>query len=151
MTATDWRRGEFRAHSDGADMGVYPDIDTAVLVAMNGVYPAGGRWAVTPAAKNTDGLEVACGYTDGRRSAGRVGLEPEHAGGEQMSYGEFTDDDGQPHGSFEVFEGGDYETDEPGWYWWPCFPGCLPDGDPDGDPVGPFDSEAEAVADARNQ
>ena len=34
---------------------------------------------------------------------------------------------------------------EPGWYWWPCFPGCLLDGDP----VGPFDSEAEAIADAQ--
>lgn len=32
-----------------------------------------------------------------------------------------------------------------GWYWWPCFPGCLPDGDP----CGPFDTEAEAIADAR--
>lgn len=33
-----------------------------------------------------------------------------------------------------------------GWYYWPCFPGCLPDGDP----VGPFETEAEAIADARN-
>jgi hypothetical protein len=32
---------------------------------------------------------------------------------------------------------------EAGWYWWPCFPGCLPDGDP----VGPFATEAECVAD----
>jgi hypothetical protein len=35
---------------------------------------------------------------------------------------------------------------EPGWYWWPCFPGCLPDSDP----VGPFDTEEEALADARD-
>lgn len=35
--------------------------------------------------------------------------------------------------------------DGPGWYWWPCFPGCLPDSDP----VGPFATEAEAIADAR--
>lgn len=34
----------------------------------------------------------------------------------------------------------------PGWYWWPCFPGCLPDSDP----IGPFDTEAEALADARD-
>lgn len=34
---------------------------------------------------------------------------------------------------------------ESGWYWWPCFPGCLPDGDP----IGPFDTEAEALADAQ--
>jgi hypothetical protein len=31
------------------------------------------------------------------------------------------------------------------WYWWPCFPGCLPDGDPE----GPFDTEEEAMEDAR--
>lgn len=34
----------------------------------------------------------------------------------------------------------------PGWYWWSCFPGCLPDGDP----MGPFATEAEALADARS-
>lgn len=39
----------------------------------------------------------------------------------------------------------DYSVTEVGWYWWPCFPGCLPDGDPS----GPFDTEAEATADAR--
>jgi len=32
-----------------------------------------------------------------------------------------------------------------GWYWWVCFPGCLPDSEP----MGPFASEAEALADAR--
>jgi hypothetical protein len=31
-----------------------------------------------------------------------------------------------------------------GWYWWPCFPGCLPDGEPN----GPFDTEADAEYDA---
>lgn len=34
---------------------------------------------------------------------------------------------------------------EPGWYYWFCLPGCLPDSGP----MGPFDSEAEALADAR--
>jgi hypothetical protein len=33
----------------------------------------------------------------------------------------------------------------PGWYYWTCFPGCLPDGDPN----GPFDTETEALEDAR--
>jgi hypothetical protein len=33
-----------------------------------------------------------------------------------------------------------------GWYWWPCFPGCLPDSDP----IGPFKTEAEALADAQD-
>lgn len=31
-----------------------------------------------------------------------------------------------------------------GWYWQSCFPGCIPDGEPS----GPFDTEAEALADA---
>jgi hypothetical protein len=25
---------------------------------------------------------------------------------------------------------------EPGWYWWPCFPGCMPGGDAS----GPFEN-----------
>ncbi len=41
----------------------------------------------------------------------------------------------------------DGSPEQPGWYWWACFPGCLPDGDP----IGPFDTEAEALADARDQ
>jgi hypothetical protein len=36
---------------------------------------------------------------------------------------------------------------EPGWYWWPCFPGCLPDGEP----MGPFATQEEAIADAQEQ
>ena len=40
----------------------------------------------------------------------------------------------------------DGETLAPGWYWWACFPGCLPDGEPS----GPFDTEAEALADAQD-
>lgn len=39
----------------------------------------------------------------------------------------------------------DGEPLEPGWYWHACFPGCLPDGEP----MGPFATEAEAVADAQ--
>ena len=34
---------------------------------------------------------------------------------------------------------------ETGYFWWSCFPGCLPDSDP----IGPFDTEAEALADAQ--
>lgn len=33
-----------------------------------------------------------------------------------------------------------------GWYYQPCLPGCLPDGEPH----GPFDSEEEALEDARS-
>ena len=40
----------------------------------------------------------------------------------------------------------EYTITAPGWYWWPCFPGCLPDGDP----MGPFETENEAITDAQN-
>lgn len=40
---------------------------------------------------------------------------------------------------------GDGETMGAGWYAWECLPGCLPDGEP----YGPYDSEAEALADMR--
>lgn len=47
------------------------------------------------------------------------------------------------------FEPGDDDAEiafsEPGFYYWPCFPGCLPDGDA----IGPFPTEAEALDDAR--
>ena len=32
-----------------------------------------------------------------------------------------------------------------GWFYWYCFPGCLPDSEP----LGPFETQAEALADAR--
>lgn len=32
-----------------------------------------------------------------------------------------------------------------GWYYWFCFPGCTPDSDAN----GPFETEEEALADAR--
>lgn len=32
-----------------------------------------------------------------------------------------------------------------GWFYWYCFPGCMPDSEP----IGPFDTEADALADAR--
>ncbi len=38
-----------------------------------------------------------------------------------------------------------WDSWEVGFYWWTCFPGCLPDSDPH----GPFASEDEALADAR--
>lgn len=58
-------------------------------------------------------------------------------------------------GSAEVFyldvdEVQDFETDrdvplEPGWYWAAGQPGCLWDGEP----LGPFDTEGEALEDAK--
>lgn len=51
--------------------------------------------------------------------------------------------------SFENSERAAFGTDDDplpvGWYWWSCFPGCLPDGEPN----GPFETEAEALADAQ--
>lgn len=44
-----------------------------------------------------------------------------------------------------VIQGGGVVGQKTGWFYWFCFPGCLPDGDP----IGPFDSEALAVADAQ--
>jgi hypothetical protein len=35
---------------------------------------------------------------------------------------------------------------EAGHYWWACFPGCLLGSEP----FGPFNSEAEALADAQD-
>ena len=43
---------------------------------------------------------------------------------------------------------------DPGFYWQACFPGCLPSaaagGRLDSDPVGPFESYAAALEDARS-
>ena len=76
-----------------------------------------------------------------------------------MSYHQFTNEQGEQYGSFEVFfdtaDTGPW-SDEPrnfdqdgkpvksGFYWWSCFPGCLPDGEPS----GPFENEQEAIKDA---
>ena len=40
----------------------------------------------------------------------------------------------------------EYTITEAGWYWWSCFPGCLPDSDS----IGPFETEQEAINDARD-
>ena len=42
--------------------------------------------------------------------------------------------------------GDDAMNSAPGWYWWSCFPGCLPDSEP----IGPFETEAAALADAQD-
>ena len=73
-----------------------------------------------------------------------------------MGYHTFVSEEGDEHGSFEVFyldqdtcdesnseyseediEAERVEVSRPGWYWWSCFPGCMPDGDPN----GPFKTE----------
>ena len=42
----------------------------------------------------------------------------------------------------------DVDADElSGWYYWPCFPGCLPDSDP----IGPYKTESEALEAARDE
>jgi hypothetical protein len=59
--------------------------------------------------------------------------------------------DGDVYGSFEVFyrKAADHDNQEPpldkdGWFWWPCYPGCMPDGDPN----GPFPTAEGAYLDA---
>lgn len=76
-------------------------------------------------------------------------------------YARFLTEDGEEFGSFEVFyhdgrrvADGDCWADDDGqplpagFYWWPCFPGCMPESD---FPSGPFETEAEAIADAREE
>ena len=57
-----------------------------------------------------------------------------------MTYYSFHSDEGEPHGSFEIFQ----ENKDPGWFWWACFPGCLPDGEE----IGPFKTWKECFNDA---
>ena len=52
-------------------------------------------------------------------------------------YHQFHNEHGEASGSFEVFW-------NEGWYWWPCFPGCLPCGEPN----GPFSTSYRARTDA---
>jgi hypothetical protein len=51
----------------------------------------------------------------------------------------------------EVFYADDLTDDEgepleAGWYYWYCFPGCLPDSEA----IGPFETRAAAMQDARD-
>ncbi len=62
-----------------------------------------------------------------------------------MAYHKFKDPEGSEFGSFEVFELGADESPNPGFYWWPCFPGCMPESDPH----GPFPTEQDAIEDAQ--
>lgn len=65
------------------------------------------------------------------------------------------DPNGTPYGSFEIFwddsdiseHGGlprNYDGEgnpvKPGWYFWPCFPGCLPDSEA----IGPYATSKDA-------
>lgn len=49
--------------------------------------------------------------------------------------------------SWMALESDTSPEDHAGWYWWSCFPGCMPDGDAE----GPFETEALALADAREE
>lgn len=73
-----------------------------------------------------------------------------------MSYHQFENENGEPFGSFEVFQAdAEFGREIPAgknptilcWYWQACFPGCLPGGEAS----GPFDTKADAFADARHQ
>jgi hypothetical protein len=62
----------------------------------------------------------------------------------EAGYHQFTNEEGESFGSFEVFWWEDDEPPRPGWYWAAGFPGCLYDGEPS----GPFGSSAQARLDA---
>lgn len=75
----------------------------------------------------------------------------------KAGYHQFKDGNGVSHGSCEIFwddcdmpEAGSYDMEgnapTPGWYWWPCFPGCMPDGEA----IGPFETSEAAYADLDN-
>ena len=53
---------------------------------------------------------------------------------------------GTPAVNFTDWDNPEDSAPENGWYWWNCFPGCLPDSEP----MGPFATEAEAIADAQD-
>lgn len=75
-----------------------------------------------------------------------LGLKIERPNAEEFAgYHPFRDDEGNEHGSFQVFYAADDQADEPGWYWWACFPGCMPDSD---SPTGPFPTSEGAYLDA---
>ena len=60
----------------------------------------------------------------------------------------WTDKLGRQHNSFmdeNQSESGNDSLCSDGFYWWSCLPGCMPDSDP----LGPFATEAEALADAQ--
>ena len=60
-------------------------------------------------------------------------------------YHSFIDYDGNEYGSFEVFKNYRKRWNNKGWFWWPCFPGCLPDSGA----FGPFTTESDAISDAQ--
>jgi hypothetical protein len=65
-----------------------------------------------------------------------------------MTYYQFHTEDGEPYGSYEVFQVTSFPQDLGPtifeWFWHPCFPGCIPDGEAN----GPFETEIEARKDA---
>jgi hypothetical protein len=77
-----------------------------------------------------------------------LSLEMAEAFDLEAGYHQFRAEDGELYGSFEVFWSLGCPDDglNPGWFWWPCFPGCLPDSDEI--PTGPFASSSLARLDA---
>ena len=95
---------------------------------------------------------------------GTVRVEEAKVFDSEAGYHAFHDEDGNASGRFEVFwheVNDEYDEclwgneqcaialafatpDKAGWYWWPCFEGCLPDSEP----VGPFAHSLDALCDA---
>jgi len=82
----------------------------------------------------------------------KMSFKPKKTATGYQGYHQFKDDQGNQHGSFEIwwFDENDKQGEQDllaGWYWWPCFPGCLPDGET----VGPFETSYMAYHDAVEQ
>lgn len=75
-----------------------------------------------------------------------AGYHQFHAEETQEAYGSFEvfwDDADKSFGHARNFDADGMQV-EAGWYWWPCFIGCIPDGDP----IGPFAYSHQAHEDA---
>lgn len=59
-------------------------------------------------------------------------------------YHSFLSEDGAPFGRFKIFWSEGNECERAGWYWQPCFEGCLLDGYA----MGPFGTSMRAYSDA---
>lgn len=135
-----------------ADSKSYDDDGNRSMLVLN---PRTGGTELWPVQLVLDEHPEVRGYTLDERIRWEVARQFD----DEAGYHEFTNGpDGETYGSFEVFYSADEDQtpdsafwDEDandrfgsGWYWWPCYQGCLPDGDPN----GPFLTSNEARTDA---
>lgn len=93
-----------------------------------------------------DFLNADCGTVESDTLLEDLGVPPESRTCWRDAYLAKLDENDSPQCLIDLageFQGA--ARDLEGWYWHACLPGCLPSGNPS----GPFDSEALAIADAR--